>query len=302
MMVTQNPAPAFVTRPLYWSVQRELWENRSIYVAPLAAGCLMLLGFLLTLRHLPRTVHGSLDFDLRQQAIELAMPYTHAGWLLMATALIVGLVYSLDALYGERRDRSILFWKSLPVSDLTTVLAKVCIPLLVLPVVVFVLTLIVQFVMLLLSSVFLAVHGGGAATLWTRVPWLQMEVVFLYQLVVMALWLAPVYGWLLLVSGWARRTAFLWAVLPPLGVCILEKITLGSSYGWSLVKDRIAGFASVAFRWTTPEGDLINPHLIGLAQLTPGRFLTSAGLWLGLLMTAALLAAAIRLRRYRTPL
>ncbi len=63
----------------------------------------------------------------------IEQPYTFAAGCIMATAFIVGVFYCLDALHGERRDRSILFWKSLPVSDLTTVLSKASIPLVVLP-------------------------------------------------------------------------------------------------------------------------------------------------------------------------
>ena len=69
----------------------------------------------------------ALDAQSRQQTIEA--PYDMAAGLLMLDLLIVGVFYCLDALHGERRDRSMLFWKSLPVSDLTTVLAKASIPL-----------------------------------------------------------------------------------------------------------------------------------------------------------------------------
>src|SRR6266851_5179711 len=99
--------------------------------------------------------------------VALAMPYSHAAMLLTLIAFLVGIFYSLDALHGERRDRSILFWKSVPVSDLTTVLSKASIPLVVLPLLVFAITVTLQLVMRLLS---LAVSGAGAATLWARLP------------------------------------------------------------------------------------------------------------------------------------
>ena len=75
--------------------------------------------------------------DPAEQPAALAMPYSIAATLIIVTTLIVGGFYCLDALHGERRDRSILFWKSLPVSDLTTVLSKMTIPLVVLPLVAF---------------------------------------------------------------------------------------------------------------------------------------------------------------------
>src|ERR1700691_2456673 len=106
-------APA-ETRPLYWSVRRELWENRSIYIAPLAAAAVFLFGDLLSLVWLPHSMHELVETHSTPQRIVLAMPYAHAGMLLMVTGFLVGIFYSLDALHGERRDRSILFWKSLP--------------------------------------------------------------------------------------------------------------------------------------------------------------------------------------------
>src|SRR5580700_3564356 len=113
-------APTVITasRRMYWAVRRELWEHRSIYIAPLAAAAVFLLAFLTALTLSPVHRHEPLD-----------VPYEFAAALIMGTGFIVGIFYSLDALYGERRDRSILFWKSLPVSDLTTVLSKFAIPL-----------------------------------------------------------------------------------------------------------------------------------------------------------------------------
>jgi ABC-2 type transport system permease protein len=119
---------------------------------------------------------------------------------------------------------------------------------------------------------------------------------------VLALWHAPLYGWLLLVSGWARRTTFLWAVLPLLAICAVEEIAFHTSYFGTLLKDRLIGFAADAFAFKAPGNVPVDPHFIPLTQLTPGKFLSSPGLWVGLAVAAALLAAAVRLRRYREPI
>jgi ABC-2 type transport system permease protein len=296
------PTAMSATRPMYWSVRRELWENRSIYIAPLAAGIVYMLGFLISLIWLPRSMRELQGLDLAHQRIALAMLYSHAGMLLMVTALLVGVFYSLDALHGERRDRSILFWKSLPVSDLTTVLSKACIPLVVLPLLVFAITVTLQLIMRLLSLAVLVVSGAGAATLWTRLPLFQMELVLLYGVTVLALWHAPIYCWLLLLSGWARRAVFLWAVLPPLAIGVFEKIAFHTSYFGSLLKERLFGFAAGAFDLKDKAGVPVDAHFIPLTQLAPGRFLSSPGLWIGLAFAAACIAAAVRLRRYRDPI
>jgi ABC-2 type transport system permease protein len=222
--------------------------------------------------------------------------------VLTLTAFLVGIFYCLDGLHSERRDRSILFWKSLPVSDLTTVLSKASIPLVVLPVLVFVIVVTMQLTMRLLSTAVLLMRGVDVATLWTRLPLFQMELVSLYGLSVLALWHAPIYCWLLLVSGWARRAIVLWALLPPLAIFVVEKIAFNTSYLVSLLlKDRLFGFAAAAFDLKAQGGAPVDPHFIPLSQLAPGRFLSSPGLWLGLAVAAALLAAAVRLRRYQGP-
>jgi len=295
------PAALSSTRPMYWSVRRELWENRSIYIAPLAAAAVYMLGFAISLVWVPRSMRAMAASHSEPQLIVLAMPYAHAAMLIGVTAFIVGIFYSLDALHGERRDRSILFWKSLPVSDLTTVLSKASIPLVVLPLLALALTISLQIVMLFVSAAVLWLSGVSAGTPWAP-PLFQMELVQLYSVIVLVLWHAPIYMWLLLVSGWARRAAFLWAVLPPLAIAALEYIAFHSSYLCSLLQDRLFGFAAGAFDLQDKNGVPVDAHFIPLTQLAPGRFLSSPRLWVGLIIAAALLAAAVRLRRYREPL
>jgi ABC-2 type transport system permease protein len=288
---------------LYWSVRRELWENRSLYIAPLAAVGLGLLAFFISLTHLLKNSAQALGaIDPTQSPVILAMPYSHTGMLATFTAIIVAMVYCLDALHGERRDRSILFWKSLPVSDRTTVLAKAMIPLVVLPLLVFAITAAAQLLILLVSTVAVLVKGGSVTLLWTTLPFVQLQVESLYSLVVLALWYAPVYAWLMLVSGWARRTVFLWAVLPLLAIAAVEHIVFHTSHTLSLMRDRLFGFAPTAYVLQMPDGSFIDPHFIPVSQLSPLRFLSTPDLWIGLIVAAALLAAAVRLRRYQEPI
>jgi ABC-2 type transport system permease protein len=287
------------TQLMYWSVRREVWENRSIYIAPLAAAGVAMFGFFIGLFWLPGSMHGHAGMDPFLMEV---MPYGHTGWLLMMTAFLVGVFYSLDALYGERRDRSILFWKSLPVSDVTTVLSKASIPLVVLPVLVVAITVVTHLVMVLISTGVLILSGSNPMTLWTQLPLLQMELVLVYSVIVLALGQAPLFAGLLLISGWARRTAFLWAVLPPLAICFIEKVLFKTTHFAHLLGYLVIGGATNAFSFRTPSGAPVDPHFIPLAQITPGRFLSSPGLWIGLAFAAVFLAAAVRLRRYREPI
>jgi len=221
--INESPATAAVsaTRPMFWSVRRELWENRSIYIVPLAVAGLILFGFLISTIHLPEKMRTALTLSPMQQLELIEQPYLTAAFMLMGIEFIVALFYCLDALYGERRDRSILFWKSLPVSDVTAVLSKASIPLLVLPLLAFAITLATQWIMLLIHTAVLLANGISVAPLWSQMPWFQMSVMLLFHLVAgHGLWYAPIYGWLLLASGWARRAAFLWAALPLLAMVL----------------------------------------------------------------------------------
>src|SRR6266550_124981 len=142
-------------RPMYWSVRRELWENRSIYVAPLIVAGVVMFGFLISLITLSHRVHATLALGPAKQRAAVVMPFRAAAGLTIVTAFIVCVFYCLDALHGERRDRSILFWKSLPVSDWTTVFSKASIPLVVLPLYSLVIIIVMQWIMLVLSTMVL---------------------------------------------------------------------------------------------------------------------------------------------------
>ncbi|MEO8848853.1 MAG: ABC transporter permease [Casimicrobiaceae bacterium] len=294
------PVPAFAAapvRPFYWSVRRELWENRSITIAPLVAAAIVMLGFLASAGGLPNKMRAVLALDVAQQGPTLAMPYGIAAMVVLVTSVLVAVFYCLDALHGERRDRSILFWKSLPVSDRTAVLAKASIPLVVLPLLAFVTVVAVQVAMLLLSTLVLNVAGVGATALWTQMPLVGTTLAMFYGLVAFALWYAPVYAWLLLVSAWARRTMFLWALLPPLAIVIVEKLSFGTGHFASLLQYRLTGVFAQAF--TARQQHAV---MAPLAQLDPEKFFGSPGLWAGLVAAAAFLAAAVWLRRNREPI
>ncbi len=299
---SQGIAPGALskTRPMYWSVRRELWENRSLYIAPLVVMAFVLFGSLISMVSLPRKMQTLPAHDPAVQHDLVVMPFSIAPAPIMLTAFLVGIVYSLDALYGERRDRSILFWKSLPVSDLTTVLSKASIPLVVLPLIAFVLSVITLDIMLLLSTAVLLANGMSPATLWAEVQFFQEPLIMIYGLAVHALWFAPIYGWLLLVSVWARRTPVLWAALPLFAISVVERIAFNTSHFRALLGYRVTGAMAEAFG-VNPSGGGVG-IIDQISQLTPVRFLSSTGLWIGLAFAAAFLAAAVRLRRYREPI
>ncbi len=360
-MHTVPPAGVTRTRPFFWSVRRELWENHAIWIAPLVVAAIVIFGFsvgLFTPHSLTnvnrtsmvshaKTVNGvvvsktvsregggfaisaNADADATAQAdpaeaskepvakvakptvmtpaqrLQIAvLPYDFLAVAMLVTMFLVAVFYCLGAMHNERRDRSILFWKSLPVPDLTTVLAKATIPMAVLPLVTVVLTLATQLVMLLLNSAEWTSHSRDLAALWSRIPLGEMSVVLLYGTITLTLWWAPVYAWLLLVSVWARRAPFLWAVLPPLGLALAEKLAFNTTNVASMLSSRIMGTYEDAFV-VPAKGAFRTPGAIAtitISQIDAGKFLSTPGLWIGLIVAAGLVVATIWLRRNREPL
>jgi ABC-2 type transport system permease protein len=288
-----TPPARLAARALYWSIRREIWENRSIYIAPLVAAALFLFGFAINLMVVRRHIATS-PLGPAQQHDLFASHFELAASLIMGTGFIVGVFYSLDALYGERRDRSILFWKSLPVSDFTTVLSKLTVPLVILPLVGFVISLATQVIMLMLSSVILMGSGVNTAAPFTETSFFHVTVVLLYHFVtVHGLWYLPIYGWLLMVSAWAPRAPFIWAFVPPFVVCVVEKVALNTSHFLEMLQARLIG----------PGGAMEHNHQEDFAAtLIPHHFLSAPGLWTGLAVAAVFLFVAVRLRRYRGPI
>lgn len=307
------PKPPARVRPFYWSVRRELWENRSIYLAPLSVAGIGLFGFLVSTFRLPRLVRAAeqakatlathpVDPAVLKAAHKalhaLELPYDFVAGTVFLSGVVVAVFYCLGALYGERRDRSVLFWKSLPVSDLTTVLSKAFLPLVIMPVVVCAIVLAAHLVMLTWSAMVIAAHGIPL-TAWTdHLPFPFMWPAFARGMIIMALWYAPVVGWLLLVSGWARRVPILWAVLPWLGLLVVDALAFNSKLVLPFLSSRLAGGFVQAFT----SGAQGEKPVHQLADLDPIPVLANPELWLGLVLAAGCIFAAVRLRRYRDPI
>lgn len=285
------------TRPFYWSVRRELMENRSVYFAPLLVSAVFLLGFVFTMQHHVReAAMNSADYRAA-----IVLPYDVSAGMMMLLVILVSVFYSMDALHGERKDRSILFWKSLPVSDLTTILAKATIPIVAIPLIATAVTICLQFVMLILSSIVLLATGQSVTRFWSELSPLQMWILLLYHIMTAhALWPAPIYAWLMFVSGWARRAVLLWAALPVLAIAGLEAILFRTSHFASLLGARLIGDSSPVPSGAKAVGISVFPTN-PLMHIRPFDLLLSWGFWGGVLVTVIFLAAAVRMRRYRGP-
>ena len=325
------------TMTMKWLLRREFWEHKgSMFWAPAIVSALLVLLVGGTMIY-GMAVHGAPGIvHINGQAVSsgafaAAMPaesramvakvasgmYIAAGSPLFLILTFVVFFYCLGALYDERRDRSILFWKSLPVSDGMTVLSKAITALCVAPVISIAFAVVASLALLLVGCVAMAiggVHLGG--TILTQ-PDLYLQPLRLAALLpVYVVWALPTIGWLLLVSCWARTKPFLWAVGVPLITLLLVKwisYTLENFSGSPLnimplaqeiVARLLAGIVpGIWFSFTggIPPGMHQNAQGPDVQVLFEASWMTlaTAQAWIGALCGAAMIFGAIRLRRWR---
>lgn len=298
-------------RPFYWSVMRELWENRSLVIAPLAVGGFILLLLIVSSLNTSHEVRQLADVPPQMQGQVATWGYGIVAWALSVVMHVTVFFYLLDALQGERKDRSVLFWKSMPVSDTTTVLSKIFTALVISGAIVVAVAIATQLAVMLLASVILLIGGASPAAIWSHSQLAQMTIVIIYWQLAVALWYAPVAAWLLFVSAWAKRVTILWALLTPVALAVFERVAFRTRYVGDVLKSRIEDPVLGEFLRNVRGGRLtIGDKTVDAQGLTgraldgidPVGFLTNPWLWVGLVVAAAFIAAAIWMRRYREPL
>jgi ABC-2 type transport system permease protein len=293
-------APALLRRAgpidgLLALVRRELWEHRAIWVVPLVVEGLLALALLF----------GRMNMDLpdgeglltREQRVAIL---TIAQWVaaqpVFITTSIVLSFYLLDCLFAERKDRSILFWKSLPLSDGLTVGSKFLVAAVVAPFGVFLLATVSDLVFLAIA----AVRAPGTLS-WNTYEWLRTELALLLEVILAVLWYAPIAAALLLFSAWIRRAPILWAALVPVVAPIVERVALGTHYIWDFERYRTNGIWHKLIAGPNLFADAHHLPTVGavLGHLDLGGAFTDADLWLGVVAAGAMIYAAARIRRYR---
>jgi ABC-2 type transport system permease protein len=303
-----SPAPG--VRPFFWSVRRELWEHRSIYMVPAAVGVVVIASVLTAvlrgsrmgwgLALFTRTGAGAGEYLYASDAASGTLfPLLNGTAAITFAGLLTGFFYCLGALNGERRDRSVLFWKSLPVSNATTVASKVFVAMAVLPACVFAAIVITHLAVLAILAASLAVQGQGLDSL-KDLPLLRGWLLLAWAAVASSLWWAPLYGWALLVSAWAKRLTLVWAVLPPVGLAVFERVAFGAQRVAAIIYFRLNGGLALTFEYPVPVRPPADGH-VRLPDVDPAGFLTSSGLWIGLGFAALCVAGAVWLRRRAEP-
>ena len=320
---TSPPATIPPWRTLLMLVKREFWEHRQLWLVPVAVGSLLVFAGMFA------QFNSGGDFKLpfgpqkwnwdtaRQVSEREAMVAFSSLRLVLAmiplgiTGSIVLYFYLLNSLFDERKDRSILFWKSLPVSDGATVASKLLVGAVIVPLLFYAVAVVTE---ILFAEIWnLRVSWGlasGAAFAWDPIAWFKLQGFMLFSVVAAILWYAPVAGYLVFISAWARRQPFLWSILPLIALGFIEQRFFGTHYISGLVGYRMAGlwaYGNDPSGWSVTDAAIVSPghhiqtvdfsnvfdhqHLIGM--------LIRPGLLIGLVVTLAFAYAAVRLRRYR---
>ena len=327
-------------KTMNWLLRREFWEHKgAMFWAPIVVGAAMIL--FVTATVLYGTTAGTFDDKVihitengqttsmrtdmseafgglstaKKQAVAdmVANGYLAAGAPLLLILAAVVFFYCLAALNDERRDRSILFWKSLPVSDTETVLSKVLTAAIVAPLITIAVATFVSLLLLLIVGTAFAFKGVNlfALVLSNRALYLA-PLQLLGMLPVYALWALPTIGWLLMVSAWAKSKVFLWAVGVPVITLIIIKwvdylLGIGIDLQWflhnvlarcllGLIPGAYLGLAKV-------DKDLLvnEQHTAVFGAIFQHSWLTLSepAVWIGAIAGAAMIYAAIRLRRWQ---
>lgn len=297
-------------KPFVGLVRREIWEHPALFVGPLGANLFVALSMLIAIA---RGIGSAENLAAIAESLDLAddsmlaagrnLVFASPAALVVAVTVAVGYFYFLDCLFAERKERSILFFKSFPVTDMQTVLAKLCAGIVVLPALSLAAFAATQLLVVIVASIALLAVCGSAGPLWSLGALLANWVFVLYVLVTAALWYAAIIAFLVLVSAWAKRAVYLWS-LTPLFVMQAELLLPGANHFGRLFFGHVGAYPFAAF---TLPADLRErgAQTFGedgirlLALCDPIGFIAAPALWINLGVAAVFVAGAIALRRYR---
>jgi ABC-2 type transport system permease protein len=301
-------------RTQFTLLRRELWEHRSVYVVPAVVALITLLTSwtsqvtIAEFEHLDIGIVGAANLpeNVRAAAISFSMIGLSVSFIIAMWILTI--FYALDSLYTERKDRSILFWRSVPVTDFETVLSKLLTALLVIPLVTFGIIVATQLLVLLSMTVQIDFRGGSPwQMIWAVAPFIDTWAAIIVLLIALPLWLSPFLGWFLFVSAFTKRSPLLVAALPIVLLPLFEKLFFNSTVVAETFFVRTMKFPlftgvdnmELMFQEGEDLAKLAEAELSVFGLLDLGSFLASSQLWLGIVVCSLFTAAAIYVRRYR---
>lgn len=294
-------------------VRRELWEHRSIYITPAAIGTIVTLGVLAMLvfasgyaAELDVAIFGAQNVagDPERKAVMTAF-FLGTSWAFIIALAILTVFYCLDSLYAERKDKSILFWRSLPVTDAETVISKLLVAILIIPLVTYVGIVATHLINLIVTSIWVSMKGADAGLLiWSSVPLLDNWAAALVVLLASSVWMSPFIGWFLFVSALTKRSPLLMAFMPLILISLLEGIILRTHVFADYVLARGDGMPifrvnDIGEFFDKEQWRVAEESISLLVHLDIVQFVTSPATWAGILVCGLLSTGAIYIRRYR---
>lgn len=214
--------------------------------------------------------------SLEDDSLNLMLNLVHMCFLLVL--LLVSAHYLLNSLFVDRRDGSILFWKSMPVPDRDEVLAKFCVALAVAPAIYITASVAAQWVSSLLAMLLVwRMDRDPVELILENIEFGSLLFNQMSGWMLTALWLAPIYAWLLLASAAARRSPFMVAVGPVIALVVVERIVFGTRYVGNAVSQHLPhanGESAVGFYLNGPDWASQD-----LASIALGLVFTAVALW-----------------------
>lgn len=294
-------------------IRREFWEHRSIWVTPVAIASIVILGTLTTLvfagdfaKELDLAIFGAQNIagDVERKAV-LTGFFVMSSPLFLLGLVILIVFYTLDSLYAERKDKSILFWRSLPVTDAETVVSKLLTALILVPAITMAAIFATHLVNLIMTSIWVSMKGGDAGVLiWGSVSLLDNWLAAIIVIYSACIWMSPFFGWFLFVSGFTKRAPLLMAFLPLILIPMVEGIFMHSAHFAEAVWGRLAKIplfsgVDIETMFEQDRAHLTEEMISLLSAIDFSKFVTSIDTWIGIIVCGLLTTAAIYVRRYR---
>jgi ABC-2 type transport system permease protein len=242
--------------------------------------------------------------DAERRAALLAILVGNTVPFIIAGAILT-VFYCLDSLYAERKNKSILFWRSLPITDAETVISKFLTTAIAIPVIAFGVIVVTHLVILAITGVFVSIEGGSSMLLvWKSAPLFDVWAGILIITLLIPIWFSPFIGWFLFVSAWTKRSPLLMAFLPLILLPVLEYWVFRTHLIGDAIRtrfDQLPIFKGIEPELFFDEQEFVaNMDAISLlAYIDVGEFLTSPQMWAGVIVCGLLMTAAIYVRRYR---
>jgi ABC-2 type transport system permease protein len=294
-------------------IRREIWEHRAIYVTPIAIAVivsLLALTGMVTVSTFDEHVNLALFTASNvagdaERATALTVFFLGTSSVFLFALAILTTFYTLDSLYAERKDKSILFWRSLPITDAETVVSKLLTAVFVLPLVTVATIVVTNLVNLLITTVWVLIRGGDAMHLiWGSAPLFDNWLAALIITLASAIWMSPLIGWFLFVSAFSKRSPLLMAFMPLIIIPIIEYMFFRSKIFATAVFGRgemLPLFREMDLKLFFDEERMrVSEEAVGLlTHLDVGRFVLSPSVWAGVVVCGLFVTAAIYVRRYR---